>query len=275
MTSADIRRSAREALEGNWIKGALLTLVYGIMTCLIAIVLSFIPMIGPILNAVISLPLAFGFLCSLIRLRRGEDVSYLSFFNDGFNSFKEVWFVQLRTILKLLPFLIGIIICYIAMAISIPLTIAEPGLGATISILSSIALLVISIAMIPKSMLYSLNQYMLFDNPNKTALEIVEGSEQLMRGNRLKLFGLQLSFIGWAILSVLTFGIGYFFLLPYMQFAIIIFYENLAGKEDLSFGSDEEVTSDDYEVVEKENNSEDITSDEETIISEQNLKDEE
>ena len=161
------------------------------------------------------------------------------------------------------------------MAISIPLTIAEPGLGATISILSGIALLVISIAMIPKSMLYSLNQYMLFDNPNKTALEIVEGSEQLMRGNRLKLFGLQLSFIGWALLSVLTFGIGYFFLLPYMQFAIIIFYENLAGKEDLSFGSDEEVTSDDYEVVEKENNSEDITSDEETIISEQDIKDEE
>ena len=60
-----------------------------------------------------------------------------------------------------------------------------------------------------------------------------------------------------------------------MQFAIIIFYENLAGKEDLSFGSDEEVTSDDYEVVEKENNSEDITSDEETIISEQDIKDEE
>lgn len=52
-----------------------------------------------------------------------------------------------------------------------------------------------------------------------------------MQGKRSKLFFLQLSFIGWAILAVFTFGIGYLWLLPYMQFATIAFYDFVAGND--------------------------------------------
>ena len=272
MNSAEIRRSAREFLTGKWGKAAGIAFIYGVITYLLSLVLNFIPMIGSLISAIISLPLAFGLLCSFIKLKRDEDVSLLSFFNDGFSNFSQVWFVQLRTLLKLLPFVIAMIVCFLLMLFAplARLTLgASAGIG-ILSVLSTLGICVISFAMIPKSMLYSLTQYILFDNPNKTALEIVEESEQLMRGNRLNLFFLTLSFFGWALLSCLTFGIGFFFLLPYMQFATIIFYEKLSGKEDLAFNTDSEVSSDDYEIVGEEDNYEN-----ETVITDFTIEDEE
>ena len=53
-----------------------------------------------------------------------------------------------------------------------------------------------------------------------------------MNGKRAKLFWLQLSFIGWAILCVFTLNIGYLWLVPYIQFAIVAFYKFVAGNND-------------------------------------------
>ena len=43
----------------------------------------------------------------------------------------------------------------------------------------------------------------------------------------MKLFLLDLSFIGWALLCVLTFGIGVFWLKPYVSTAHAAFYEDI------------------------------------------------
>ena len=59
-----------------------------------------------------------------------------------------------------------------------------------------------------------------------------------MIGNRSKLFCLHLSFIGWAILAVLTFGIGYLWLLPYIQFSMFAFYKKLTGNNVLEVKDD-------------------------------------
>ena len=49
-------------------------------------------------------------------------------------------------------------------------------------------------------------------------------SKEMMKGNKLNYFALNLSFIGWALLAMLTFGIGLFFLLPYINAALAEFY---------------------------------------------------
>ena len=59
---------------------------------------------------------------------------------------------------------------------------------------------------------------------------IVEESERLMKGNRWKCICLELSFIGWVLLSALTLYIGLLWVVPYMSVAFICFYETLAGK---------------------------------------------
>lgn len=52
-----------------------------------------------------------------------------------------------------------------------------------------------------------------------------------MQGHKWELFVLDLSFIGWAILSGLTLGIGFIWLIPYEQATKANFYRNLAGDQ--------------------------------------------
>ena len=80
-----------------------------------------------------------------------------------------------------------------------------------------------------KSLLYALSIYIAYDNPQLTAKESVRKSKSLMKGNRGSYFILGLSFIGWAILSILTLGIGILWLFPYMTISLICFYEYLSN----------------------------------------------
>lgn len=81
---------------------------------------------------------------------------------------------------------------------------------------------------IVKSYAYSMSGFILEENPEMTPKEAVEVSQRMMRGNKWRLFCLQLSFIGWAILSVLFFGIGMLWLRPYMNAAITAFYDEIS-----------------------------------------------
>ena len=79
---------------------------------------------------------------------------------------------------------------------------------------------------------YSMTGYILAENPNMTADEAIARSKQMMDGNRWRLFCLQISFIGWSLLSsLLTFGIGDLWLTPYRQAASAAFYREISGTE--------------------------------------------
>ena len=67
--------------------------------------------------------------------------------------------------------------------------------------------------------------------PTMGAVEAMRVSRTMMKGRKWKLFCLDLSFIGWAILSALTFGIGFFFLCPYREAAFAAFYHDAAHRD--------------------------------------------
>jgi len=69
--------------------------------------------------------------------------------------------------------------------------------------------------------------YIISDNPEIGAMEAIRKSKEMMRGFRWKLFCLNLSFIGWVLLCVLTLGIGFLWLQPYMNASFANFYQNL------------------------------------------------
>ena len=52
----------------------------------------------------------------------------------------------------------------------------------------------------------------------------------MMKGHKMELFWLILSFIGWLILSVLTFGFGFIFFLPYFYSTLAHYYEDLKAE---------------------------------------------
>lgn len=58
--------------------------------------------------------------------------------------------------------------------------------------------------------------------------ECLYESEQLMKGEKLNLLALELSFFGWYIFSAFTLGLAYFWLNPYIQMSRVIFYENIS-----------------------------------------------
>ena len=76
---------------------------------------------------------------------------------------------------------------------------------------------------------YSMATYILAENPDMKAGEALRLSKEMMRGNKWRLFCLELSFIGWALLCGLTLGIGTLWLIPYQKAAITDFYREVSG----------------------------------------------
>lgn len=77
------------------------------------------------------------------------------------------------------------------------------------------------------SMAFYLTPYILKDNPELSILDTLRLSRKMMHGHKMQLFCLQLSFIGWGLLNLLTLGIGTLWLLPYMTTTMAAFYQDL------------------------------------------------
>ena len=82
-----------------------------------------------------------------------------------------------------------------------------------------------------KSLSYSMSYYILIDNPDISANDARKQSMQMMDGHKWRLFCLNLSFIGWILLSLLTFGILLFWVMPYMEVARVEFYQSLLATD--------------------------------------------
>lgn len=74
---------------------------------------------------------------------------------------------------------------------------------------------------------YSQAFFIIADDEACGPLEAITRSKRMMKGNKWKLFCLSLRFIGWAILALMTFGIGFLWLVPYIQTSLAKFYEDV------------------------------------------------
>lgn len=240
MISSDFRLEARRKLEGKWGKVVCITLVYMLLSGVLSFIEGKLPdstsTIISLIITIIEVPLSFGFIIALFRVFNDEEVGVFDFFTLGFSNFKKAWFIGLRILLKMIIPIILIIISYVLIAFGMASMIAtslytnqSAGSFGVLGILGFILLIVSMVWAITKSYYYQLSYLVAIDNPDLTATEAVEKSAELMTGKRGKLFCLQLSFIGWAILAAIPFGIGYLWLLPYIQFASIAFYKFANG----------------------------------------------
>ena len=75
---------------------------------------------------------------------------------------------------------------------------------------------------------YCLVPYIMSENPTMNYKDAKAESKKLMKGNKWKKFVLDLSFIGWKILSWLTLGVlGVFFVDPYVASTDAALYESI------------------------------------------------
>lgn len=80
---------------------------------------------------------------------------------------------------------------------------------------------------------YAMAPYILAEDPECTGWEALKRSYDMMRGHKLELFWLELTFIGWELLSSFTFGIGSLILNPYKAAARASFYRDLSREQVL------------------------------------------
>ena len=229
MTRAELKQQAKDTLRGRWGKAIGLFLVYELLIGAIGAVCNFIYGIGPIVLAIISVPLAFGYIGVFINYTRNEKADYLDFFSIGFDNFVKSWSIAGNIILKLIGYYLALFVCIFSF---VGITIAginaenvEMLVGGMI--IAGIIYFVLLIIITVQSFYYVLANYIGNDNKELTGKEIVEKSKEIMKGHRMDYFVLQLSFLGWSILSVLSCGIGFIWLAPYMQVTYIKFYEDL------------------------------------------------
>ncbi len=81
---------------------------------------------------------------------------------------------------------------------------------------------------------YRMVFYLMIDDPDIGVSEALRQSKKIMYGYKSKLFCLDLSFIGWVLLCILTLGIGLLWLYPYMLTSQTIFYEELRNEHGLA-----------------------------------------
>lgn len=198
--NSELRSLARDQLKGNWGTAVLLCLIYTIIVGVLSATLKVIPVIGYLANFIIAGPFALGLIICFMKLVRNEPFRFENLF-DGFSRFGSAFLTQLLT---------GIFVLLWSILLVIPGIIA--------------------------SFRYAMAFYILNDNPEMSAMESISASKEMMKGYKWKLFCMYFSFIGWAFLSVLTIGIGYLWLKPYMNASTANFYQNL---KDVSSEKDE------------------------------------
>ena len=80
---------------------------------------------------------------------------------------------------------------------------------------------------------YSQSFRIMIENPELSPMECIRESKRIMKGRKLDLFVLQLSFIPWILLVAVTLGIASIYVYPYMQLTETNFYHKIKEGGDL------------------------------------------
>lgn len=83
---------------------------------------------------------------------------------------------------------------------------------------------------------YAMTPYILEQKPGFEITKAMRASRKVMKKHKWQLFKLRLSFLGWDILSIITFGLGYIFVRPYKEAAETVFYNEISGRADALYG---------------------------------------
>ena len=99
-----------------------------------------------------------------------------------------------------------------------------------------VLLLIVSLFLILKLTLdYSQIFLLYLDNPYLSGKEIMRQGKALMKGSRIRYFYLLVSFFGISLLGVLSLGVGFLWIVPYMSMTEVEFYRDLVNEHSQEF----------------------------------------
>ena len=209
MSISEIKKTAKSKMEGHYgeaIKLLVLIIIgeaiFSIIDGYIGVSIGFVNSDGRsafnLLSTLFSVIMSIGSTSFFLKIARGQEATY-----------KEL--IQHKELI--IPYFIITILTGIFVVLW-SLLLIIPGIIAAFS--------------------YSLVLYILLDEPNLDAMDVIKKSKELMKGNKWKLFCLEISFIGWTILGIFTLGILYLWLAPYMSTSLAVFYDDIKQRADVN-----------------------------------------
>ncbi|MFE1242798.1 DUF975 family protein [Fictibacillus sp. NPDC058756] len=209
------KKEAKKKLKGQWGRAALFTLLFGAIYYVIPLIIE-INLSGGFENwistdatngstastfviTLVLLPLYIGYLWTFLSVvRTGEQIKL----SGLLQAFSEIS-MYLKILGTYLLMMVYMFLWFLLLII--------PG--------------------VIKAFAYSQTYFVLKDNPDIGINAAITRSRKLMYGYKWKYFLLQLSFIGWIILSLITVGVGFIWLSPYLSASNAAFYNELVKKQ--------------------------------------------
>ena len=205
MTRAELKEKSKKSLEGKYWETIKMFIVYCLVFFAVPFVIGFIGgildlnpgisiLIADVAIILVSAVLTMGMNSYFLKLSRDQEVNFTEIFS------KKNY---------LIPYLCITVLTFIFVYLWSLLFII-PGIVAAIS--------------------YSMVYFIALDNPELKANQVLKKSKELMQGHKWEYVVFVFSFLGWIILATFTFGLLYFWLLPYMSVAYANFYNNLLSE---------------------------------------------
>lgn len=202
-TLKSYRSAAKSALSGHWVNAVLctlvVTLIVGVCSALSGVSedLPLLFVVGFALTLLIAVPLGFGYSVALLRHMHGESDDDLV--TRPFQAFKDYGrYLGTSLLMTVYVFLWSLLLIV-------------PG--------------------IVKGYAYAMTPYIMHEHPELSANECIDASKKMMNGHKWRLFLLDLSFIGWLLLCVLTLGVLTLWVQPWVECSHVSFYEQLKSRQ--------------------------------------------
>lgn len=191
---SELKQNAKDRLKNNWGLAIGIIIVCTLISCIPNLLAEIdsesfaISIIIPIITLVITGPLTIGQCKFFINLANRSNPKFSDLWY-GFNNMLRAIGVTL---------LVGVIVF----------------IGSILFIIPGIIL----------AFMYSQVYYIMAENPEMSIMNCLKESARIMKGHKMDLFILELSFLGWGILMVITLGIAGLYVLPYYNATLTNFY---------------------------------------------------
>jgi len=199
--SSQLKKAAKESLSGRWGFAVLTVILFSIIQGVPGLFGSDIDEPANTMDLVVSLvsilliPVGVGWTWIAMSIARGEETKVTDLFEPYGMFFKVIGLAIVQLFFILLWLLLLVV----------------PG--------------------IIKSFSYMLTFYILRDEPSIGILEAITRSRKMMDGHKMEAFLLLLSFIGWALLGIVTLGLAFLWITPYFSVTFAKFYDRVRGEQ--------------------------------------------
>ena len=224
-----IKRQARERLLGHWSEHT----SYSILLLLLEILCG---MLGSMFtqNTLMSAVFALG-ISSILQLLMGlfyagAKLHFLKSFRGQPSPLGDI-VVPDRFLIT------GFVYLLTAILLSVPVMLAGylfPAGGAGLPVFTIACSIACTLIYLFFRARWALSTFLLLEDPNLGAIASLRISAAMMKGHTAGFVKMILSFIGYGLLSICSFGLGFIWTFPYVLLSISIFYESVRSTTDSS-----------------------------------------